>query len=155
MSNVNAPLATRRYNDITDQVRQPHVINNKLIGAQSAETSSKEDGTIVGGILPTPLKGVIFLRDAKIDDPNVSRWQIVPEFDKIHIRSCMAGDRAPPVSDICDRMVSTYTPWRENISMPKYSIKHSEIYGFDQMFMSARTSYRQIPKLAQVFAEYE
>ena len=73
MSNVNAPLTTRRYNDITDQVRQPHVINNKLIGAQSAETSSKEDGTIVGGILPTPLKGVIFLRDAKIDDPNVSR----------------------------------------------------------------------------------
>lgn len=49
MSNVNAPLATRRYFDITDQVRQPHVINNKLIGAQSAETSSKEDGTIVGG----------------------------------------------------------------------------------------------------------
>ena len=96
MSNVNAPFATRRYFDITDQVRQPHVINNKLIGAQSAETSSKEDGTIVGGILPTPLKGVIFLRDAKIDDPNVSRWQIVPEFDKIHIRSCMAGDRAPP-----------------------------------------------------------
>lgn len=79
----------------------------------------------------------------------------MPEFDKIHIRSCMAGDRAPPVSDICDRMVSTYTPWRENISMPKYSIKHSEIYDFDQMFMSARTSYRQIPKLAQVFAEYE
>ena len=61
----------------------------------------------------------------------------------------------PPVSDICDRMVSTYTPWRENISMPKYLIKHSEIYGFDQMFMSARTSYRHIPKLAQVFAEYE
>ena len=49
MSNVNAPFATRRYFDITDQVRQPHVINNKLIGAQSAETSSKEDGTIVGG----------------------------------------------------------------------------------------------------------
>ena len=39
--------------------------------------------------------------------------------------------------------------------MLKYSIKHSEIYGFDQMFVSARTSYRQIPKLAQVFAEYE
>lgn len=73
MSNVNAPFATRRYFDITDQVRHPHVINNKLIGAQSAETSSKEDGTIVGGILPTPLKEVIFLRDAKIDDPNVSR----------------------------------------------------------------------------------
>ena len=95
MSNDNAPLATRRYYDITDQVRQPHVINNKLIGAQSAETSSKEDGAIVWGIPPTPLKGVIFLRDAKIDDPNVSRWQIVPEFDKIHIRSCMAADRAP------------------------------------------------------------
>ena len=73
MSNVNAPFATRRYFDITDQVRQPHVINNKLIGAQSAETSSKEDGAIVWGIPPTPLKGVIFLRDAKIDDPNVSR----------------------------------------------------------------------------------
>lgn len=73
MSNDNAPLATRRNYDITDQVRQPHVINNKLIGAQSAETSSKEDGAIVWGIPPTPLNGVIFLRDAKIDDPNVSR----------------------------------------------------------------------------------